>query len=28
MQGKIKLQGFIMTPQGLRLEYETQLEGK
>jgi DNA mismatch repair protein MutS len=27
-QGKIKLQGFIMTPQGLRLEYETQLEGK
>ncbi|AFV98042.1 MULTISPECIES: DNA mismatch repair protein muts domain-containing protein [unclassified Sulfuricurvum] len=27
-QGKIKLRGFIMTPQGLRLEYETQLEGK
>src|SRR3989339_331770 len=25
-QGKIKLQGFIMTPQGLRLEYETQLK--
>lgn len=24
-QGKIKLQGFIMTPQGLRLEYEKQL---
>lgn len=26
-EGKIKVQGFIMTPQGLRLEYETQLEG-
>jgi DNA mismatch repair ATPase MutS len=25
-QGKIKLQGFIMTPNGLRLEYETQLK--
>lgn len=25
-QGKIKLQGFIMTPNGLRLEYEKQLE--
>lgn len=25
-QGKIKLQGFIMTAQGLRLEYETQLK--
>ncbi|MDD5052735.1 MAG: hypothetical protein PHO27_08420 [Sulfuricurvum sp.] len=25
-QGKIKLQGFIMTSQGLRLEYETQLK--
>ncbi|MFZ2890900.1 MutS-related protein [Sulfuricurvum sp.] len=25
-QGKIKLRGFIMTPQGLRLEYETQLK--
>ncbi len=25
-QGKIKLQGFIMTPHGLRLEYETQLK--
>lgn len=25
-QGKIKLQGLIMTPQGLRLEYETQLK--
>ncbi|MFY9143198.1 MutS-related protein, partial [Sulfuricurvum sp.] len=25
-QGKIKLKGFIMTPQGLRLEYETQLK--
>jgi DNA mismatch repair protein MutS len=24
-QGKINLRGFIMTPQGLRLEYETQL---
>jgi DNA mismatch repair ATPase MutS len=26
IQGKIKLQGFIMTTQGLRLEYETQLK--
>jgi len=26
LQGKIKLQGFIMTPLGLRLEYETQLK--
>lgn len=26
-EGKIKVRGFIMTPQGLRLEYETQLEG-
>ena len=25
-QGKIKVRGFIMTPQGLRLEYEQQLE--
>lgn len=25
-QGKIKVRGFIMTPQGLRLEYETQLK--
>lgn len=26
-EGKIKVRGFIMTPQGLRLEYETQLQG-
>lgn len=26
-EGKIKVRGFIMTQQGLRLEYETQLEG-
>lgn len=27
-EGKIKPRGLIMTPQGLRLEYETQLQGK